>query len=106
MDISKLYETCTVYRRTTAVTAGEESFIETAVYSGIPCHVRHKTSNTAPSIDSEQYNTQSVYITIDKGQTVLVGDIFVVSTVRYRAVDVKAFGLILNANTRVKCNLI
>lgn len=90
MDTSKLYETCTISRRTTSVTAGEETFAESAVYTSIPCYVREMKSNT---IDStvEQSNTQTILVTIDKGYVVLTGDIVTTSSIRYKVEQVKTY---------------
>jgi hypothetical protein len=65
MDTSKLYEVCDIKRRTTAVTNGEESFVETVVYSAIPCYVKTSKSNTSETT-IEKSNAQTVYITINK----------------------------------------
>lgn len=105
MDTSKLYETCDIKRRTTSVTAGEESFAESVVFAGIKCYIREMKANTSPTT-VEQSNVQTVLVTIDKGYAIQVGDIVVSSSIRYKVEQVKAYGLIQNANTRLKCTRI
>ena len=105
MDTSKLYEKCDVVRRTSTITAGEETFTETTVYSQIPCYKRNMRSSTHQST-VEQDNVQVVYFTIDVRYTVQTGDIFIFDGVRYKADEVKKYGLISNANNKVKCNRI
>lgn len=71
MDTSKLYESCDISRRTTAITAGEETFAETVVFSGLPCYIRPVKANIVES-SNEQSNNQGVYVTIDNGHAVQV----------------------------------
>ena len=105
MDTSKLYETCTITRRSTTVSGWEETFSESTVYSSIPCYIRTSSANTIVGT-TEQSNTQTVYITVDKIYTVFVWDIVTSGCTRYKVEQSKAFKLIENGNVRLKCVII
>jgi len=90
MDTTKLYETCDIRRRTTSLTAGEEGFSESAVYSGIKCYIRDSKASMNPTT-VENANAQTVLVTINKGYTIQVGDIVVSSSIRYQVDQVKAY---------------
>ncbi len=102
MDTSMLYETCDIVTRSTTLSGGLESFVETTLYSWIKCYVKISTGDTGVS-SSEKANTETVYVILDRSVTVPLGAVVTVNGNKYEVVEVKAYKMIEEGNVKLKC---
>lgn len=100
-----LYETCSIIRRDVINNNWLEEFVETPIYTDIPCYIRNVKWDITSSV-LEKNETDKVYVTIDYIHTwIKVWDIINIWNL-YQIIEIRNYSMIWDWNIKLICTKI